>query len=96
MDQFFTWQALATLAGASLAVGILTQFFKDAFDKLPTQWLSYVFAVVVLGLATLFTGSADAGAWALIPFNAVIVSTSANGAYAAILRAKDGADSGAK
>ncbi|WP_101698489.1 hypothetical protein [Clostridium minihomine] len=88
MDQFFTWEVLATLAGASAAVSILTQAFKDAFDRLPTQWLSYILAVVVLGLATLFTGGADAGAWALIPFNAVIVSTSANGAYAAVLRAK--------
>lgn len=86
MDQFFTWQMLATLAGCTTAVGILTQFFKDALDKLPTQWLSYALAVVVLGLATLFTGGADAAAWALIPLNAVIVSTSANGAYAAIQR----------
>ena len=88
MDQFFTWQMLATLAGCTTAVGIFTQFLKDAFDRLPTQWLSYALAVVVLGLATLFTGGADAGTWALIPFNAVIVSTSANGAYAALLRAK--------
>lgn len=87
MDQFFTWQMLATLAGCTTAVGVLTQFLKDAFNKLPTQWLSYGLALIVLGLATLFTGGADVGAWALIPFNAVIVSTSANGAYAAILRA---------
>lgn len=88
MDQFFTWQALATLAGATAAVGILTQFFKDAFDWLPTQWLSYFFALIVLGLATLFTGGADAGlsVWAIIPLNAVIVSTSANGAYSAFQR----------
>lgn len=90
MDQFFTWQTLATLAGCTTAVGVLTQFFKSAFDKLPTQWLSYVLAIIVLGLATLFTGGADAAALALIPFNAVIVSTSANGAYAAILRAQGG------
>ena len=88
MDQFFTWQMLATLAGCTMAVGILTQFFKDAFAKLPTQWLSYALAVIVLGLATLFTGGANAGTWAIIPFNAVIVSTSANGAYAALMRAQ--------
>ena len=89
MDQFFTWQTLATLAGASVAVGLLTQFLKDAI-KIPTQWLSYILAVIVLAAATFFTGGATAAVWAIIPFNAVIVSTSANGAYAAILRAKDG------
>jgi flagellar biosynthesis protein FliQ len=91
MDQFFTWETLVTLAGASLAVGILTQFFKDTI-KIPTQWLSYILAVIVLVLATGFTTvwMAPAAEWALIPFNAVIVSTSANGAYAAILRAKNG------
>jgi hypothetical protein len=89
MDQFFTWGTLATLAGASLAVGILTQFFKDAI-KIPTQWLSYIFAVIILAAATLFTGGGDAAVWAIIPLNAVIVSMSANGAYSAVLRVKDG------
>lgn len=86
MNEFFTWQTLATLAGASLATGILTQFFKGLFQKLPTQWLSYIIAVLVLVLATLFTGGGDAAVWAIIPLNAVIVSTSANGAYAAVQR----------
>jgi len=91
MDQFFTWETLATLAGASVAVGIFTQFLKDAI-KIPTQWLSYILAIVILAFATGFTTAwgAPAAVWAIIPLNAVIVSTSANGAYAAILRAKNG------
>ena len=89
MDQFFTWGTLATLAGASAAVGIMTEFFKKAIP-LPTQWLSYIFAVIVLSAATLFAGGYSAPAWAIIPLNAVIVSIASNGAYAAILRAKDG------
>lgn len=94
MNQFFTWGTLATLAGASIAVGLLTQFLKDTI-KIPTQWLSYILAVIILAAATFFTGVTDVSLWALIPLNAVIVSTSANGAYAAILRAKNGkADSG--
>jgi len=86
MDTFFTWSTLATLAGASVAVGLITQFLKDAI-KIPTQWLSYMLAVIILAAATLFTGGTDVSLWAIIPLNAVIVSTSANGAYAAILRA---------
>jgi len=91
MDQFFTWETLVTLAGAGVAVGALTQFLKDAI-KIPTQWLSYILAVIILAVATGFTTAwaAPAAVWAIIPLNAVIVSTSANGAYAAILRAKNG------
>lgn len=89
MDQFFTWGTLATLAGASAAVGLMTEFFKKAIP-LPTQWLSYIFSVIVLSAATLFAGSYSAPAWAIIPLNAVIVSIASNGAYTAILRAKDG------
>lgn len=92
MDQFFTWGTLATLAGASLAVGLLTQFLKDAI-KIPTQWLSYILALVILVAANLFTGQTDIAVLAIIPLNAVIVSTSANGAYAAILRAAKGTSS---
>ena len=89
MDQFFTWETLATLAGASAAVGLLTQFLKDTI-KIPTQWLSYILAVVILCAANLLTGHVDVAVLAIIPLNAVIVSTSANGAYVAILRAKGG------
>ena len=88
MNEFFTWEMLATLAGCALATGLATQFLKDAI-KIPTQWLSYIIAVIILGVATYFVGGYDASAWAIIPLNAVIVSTSANGAYAAILRATE-------
>ena len=40
MDEFFSWQMLATFAGATAATGILTQFLKNLIPKLPTQWLS--------------------------------------------------------
>lgn len=86
MDQFFTWQTLATLSGAAIATGLFTQFFKAI--KIPTQWLSYIIAVIILLAANLFTGVSDIAVLAIIPLNAVIVSTSANGAYAAILRVK--------
>lgn len=46
MDEFFSWQMLATFAGATAATGILTQFLKNLIPKLPTQWLSYLLALV--------------------------------------------------
>lgn len=90
MDEFFTWDMLATFAGCSAATAILTQFLKNLFVKLPTQWLSYIIAVIILYLATLFTGGMSGAAAAIIPLNAVLVSLASNGAYSAVIRAKDG------
>jgi fatty acid desaturase len=55
---------------------------------MPTQILSYLIALVVLLIST----AANAGfaqpwtVWALVPLNAVLVSTASNGAYQAIAR----------
>lgn len=87
MDQFFTWQTLATLAGCTAATTILTQFLKNLFKKLPTQWLTYIIALVVLTAATAATGAAtDWTGWAILPLNAVIVSLGSNGAFSAAKR----------
>lgn len=91
MDQFFTWETLATLAGCAAATGIVTQLLKDALKKIPTQLLSYLIALLILAAATAATGSAsDWPGWAILPLNAVIVSLSANGAFDAVKRATDG------
>lgn len=87
MNDFFTWEMLATLAGCSLATGLLTQFLKNSI-KIPTQWLSYIIAVALLFAATLFTGGLTLSTGGIIPLNAVIVALSSNGAYSAIVRAK--------
>ena len=90
MDEFFTWQSLATFAGASAAVAIITQFLKNAFKKLPTQWLSYIISVIILYAATYFSTGLTAATAAIIPFNAILVSLAANGAYSTIIRVKNG------
>ena len=87
MDSFFDWTMLGTFAGAAAATGIVTQAVKGIFQKIPTQLVSYVIAVVILGLATAATGGAfDWTGWALVPLNAVVVSLSANGGFEAIKR----------
>lgn len=90
MNEFFSWQTLATFAGCSTATAILTQFLKGVFQKLPTQWLSYFIAAVVLYAATYFTGALTGSSAAVIPLNAVLVALASNGAYSAVLRAKNG------
>ena len=64
--------------------------YKGLFSKAPTQWLSYIYAVVVMALATIFTTRFSWPTLALIPFNAVIVAMSANGAFTAVKRVVDG------
>ena len=90
MDDFFSWQTLATFAGASAATAIITQFFKGAFQKLPTQWLSYIIAVVILFAATYFTGGLTLSTAAITPLNAILVALAANGAYSAVIRVSSG------
>ena len=72
MNEFVSWETLGTFAGCAALVGLLTQFTKGLFSKLPTQWLSYIYAVVVMALATIFTTGFSWPTLALIPFNAVI------------------------
>jgi hypothetical protein len=86
MDDFFSWQTLATFAGASAATAIITQFFKGAFQKLPTQWLSYIIAVIILFAATYFTGALTAASAAITPLNAILVALASNGAYSVVTR----------
>ena len=86
MNEFVSWETLGTFAGCAALVGILTQFTKGLFSKLPTQWLSYIYAVVVMALAAIFTTGFSWPTLALIPFNAVIVAMSSNGAFTAIKR----------
>ncbi len=94
MDGFFSWPNLMTFTGCSAATGLLTQLLKNTFWKLPTQWLSYLIALILLYLSTYFTGALTLSSAAVIPLNAALVAFSSNGAYSAVLRAKNGKPSG--
>ena len=86
LTEFATWQGLATMAGCTTAVIILTQITKGIkfIDKLPTQIWSYLLALFILYPANYFTGTLNASTAALILFNAAIVSLAANGGYEAL------------
>lgn len=84
MDEFFTWAMLATYAGAVLATTIITQFIKgfSFLQNIKTQLISYLIALIVMLLATLFTAPVyDVATFAIIPFNAILVSVAANGTF---------------
>ena len=85
LNDFFTWGTLASFSGATVAVAVLTQFFKGLFDKLPfhvpTRAVSYVFSLAVLILSSHFTNGGTAGTYILCFINAALVSLASNGAH---------------
>ena len=86
--EFFTWDYLATFAGALAVVVLLTQMFKDmgVLQKVPTQLVSWVIAYAVLLLAQIFTDTICAQNAVLALFNSAMVSLAANGGFDAIKR----------
>ena len=86
MNDFFTWAILATYAGATLATTLVTQLLKGIgfIDRIPTRIFSYIVALIILLMATFFTGARTWDAAALCVVNAVVVSLAANGAFDAV------------
>ena len=88
MNEFFTWAALGTCAGATLVVTLITQLLKDLdfIKKIPTRLFSYGVAVVVLFLAAVFSGNLTIDNAVLCLINGVVVSLASNGAFDAVAK----------
>lgn len=84
MEQF-TWELLATMAGATAATTLIVQFLKLPFDKvwkIPTRIVVYVIAAIIMFavlIATAVPFSFNNVALTLI--NAVVVALAAMGTY---------------
>ena len=91
---FFDWTYLGTFAGALAAVALITELIKGlpALKKVPTQFVSWVLAFIILILAQLFTGTLNAQSAVLCVLNGAMVSLAANGGYAALKRVMGGKD----
>lgn len=81
--EMFTWEYLASAAGATAAVTIITQFIKGIpfVQKIPTQLVSYIVSLIVMFAASFFTGALTASSAALVPLNAIVIMLAANGTY---------------
>ena len=90
MEEFFTWSALGTYAGATLAVTLITQLVKGVgwIEKLPTRITSYLVALVVLIAAAAVAGELNWSTAGLAVINAVVVSLAANGAFDGVTAAR--------
>lgn len=80
----FTWEQLATIAGATLATLLIVQLLKLPLDKvwkIPTRIVVYVIALAIMTVATHFTAGLTWSNFGLGALNAVIVALAAMGGY---------------
>lgn len=80
----FTWEQLATIAGATLATLLIVQLLKLPLDKvwkIPTRIIAYVIALIIMIVATHFTIGLTWSNAGLAAINAVIVALAAMGGY---------------
>ena len=88
----FTWQYIATIAGATAATLLIVQLLKLPLDKvwkIPTRIVVYVIALIILMLATFFTDGITVQTGLLTAINAIIVALAAMGAYEMTFRRVD-------
>lgn len=90
MNEFFTWEILATYAGACTAVGLVTYFVDKLFKNVPTQVVAYFVAVVILILSNLFTGTLTVSSGVLCIFNAILVCSGTSGVISGAKRLING------
>lgn len=80
----FSWDQLATIAGATLATLLAVQLLKLPIDKvwkIPTRIIAYLIALVIMILATYFTTGITWNNAILAAVNAIVVALAAMGSY---------------
>ena len=80
----FTWQYLASIAGAAAFTLLVVQFLKAPVDKIwkiPTRVFAYIIALLTMLVATAFTTGLDIQTALLAVVNAFIAALTAYGAY---------------
>ena len=95
----FSWEQLATIAGATTATLLIVQLLKLPLDKvwkIPTRIVAYVIALIIMIVATCFTVGLTPSNAGLAAINAVIVALAAMGAYELTFRHVDDKKSAAK
>jgi hypothetical protein len=88
MNEYVTWEAMGTLAGAVAAVLLIAQYTKSWVHKIDTRLYVLVLAVVITQLTGLVLGYS----WQehlITIFNGFIVAASAYGTYDVTFKATD-------
>lgn len=85
----FSWEQLATIAGAALATMLIVELLKLPLDKvwkIPTRIIVFLIASIVMMLATYFTQGLTWNSATLTILNAVIAALTAMGGYELIIK----------
>jgi hypothetical protein len=90
MNELMTWANLGTLAGAVAAVLLIVQYVKPLIPKLDTRLLALIVSVIILEAATVISGGGLQD-YALAVLNAILVASSAMGAYQVTFASSDAA-----
>lgn len=90
MNEMMTWSNLGTLAGATAAVLLIVQYLKLLLPKFPTRWLALILSVLIMEAFTAISGGAIQD-YGLALLNAVLVASSAMGAYQVTFAPSDAA-----
>ena len=88
----YTWQYLATILGATAGTLLVVQVCKFPLDKIwkiPTRFVVYVIALIIIETATYFTSGLDVSTAILNILNAGVVCLAAMGAYELTFRKVD-------
>jgi hypothetical protein len=88
MEDFMTWAGLLTVAGATAAVLLITQYIKPWLPKLDTRALVFILSILLTQGASFIIGTS----WQehIIMFlNAFVVATAAMGAYEVTFKKSD-------
>lgn len=88
MNEFFTWEMLATYVGATVATSLITELIKKFGVKINARLLAYIVSVVVLIAANYFTGVLSVSTAVITLMNAAVVSLASNGAYDVVSKTK--------
>ena len=83
-NDYITWEFLGTFAGAVAATTLIVQFLKlqaDKVWKIPTRYIVYVIAFLVLLSYQVFFGRLTAQNIIITFFNAIIVTMASMGTY---------------
>ena len=83
MDNFITYDYLATFAGLTTGTLIVVNFLKELkfIRSIPTQYFSAIVSFVLLLTTTLVSGKFEPTNLPLIILNSILISCSSNGVY---------------
>ena len=80
MEELFNWGTLGTLAGATVAVVIITQYVKPLIPNFNPRWLALILSgIILIGVTAIADGGLEDYGLAIL--NAVLVASTAMGAY---------------